>query len=304
MKTTFYKFSVLLVTIVLSTVLVVYFSYRFIKSEIDNYALYEDFSRASIIMLLSFNKELDIQYSTIRDVQKMTTDYKVTEGDLIKDFAEYDIIPILSYIKGSADNQYLIESFQEFSEFITNFNLSIMPNREMIFLHFDDGEKRYRKDADTYIYEIQKDVISKDAFQKAYQDFMYQAGSKNIEEHVVKLLLKNDKVRFEYNYEKLKKQIEKNYLDFYNDFEKEILLSISQDLKEFAAYLKKNYMSKENETNGNTLLETETLNLEFKVYRNDREYTGISKYYLYNYIVDLDDVWSQLSKLGYPKLYM
>ncbi len=63
-------------------------------------------------------------------------------------------------------------------------------------------------------------------------------------------------------------------------------------------------MSKENETNGNALLETETLNLEFKVYRNDREYTGISKYYLYNYIVDLDDVWSQLSKLGYPKLYM
>ena len=260
-------------------------SYRFIKSEIDNYALYEDFSRASIIMLLSFNKELDIQYSTIRDVQKMTTDYKVTEGDLIKDFAEYDIIPILSYIKGSADNQYLIESFQEFSEFITNF-------------------KRYRKDADTYIYEIQKDVISKDAFQKAYQDFMYPAGSKNIEEHVVKLLLKNDKVRFEYNYEKLKMQIEKNYSDFYNDFEKEILLSISQDLKEFEAYLKKNYMSKENETNGNALLETETLNLEFKVYRNDREYTGISKYYLYNYIVDLDDVWSQLSKLGYPKLYM
>ncbi len=304
MKTTFYKFSVLLVTIVLSTALVVYFSYRFIKSEIDNYALYEDFSRASIIMLLSFNKELDIQYSTIRDVQKMTTDYKVTEGDLIKDFAEYDIIPILSYIKGSADNQYLIESFQEFSEFITNFNLSIMPNREMIFLYFNDGEKRYRKDADTYIYEIQKDVISKDAFQKAYQDFMCQAGSKNIEEHVVKLLLKNDKVRFEYNYEKLKMQIEKNYSDFYNDFEKEILLSISQDLKEFEAYLKKNYMSKENETNGNALLETETLNLEFKVYRNDREYTGISKYYLYNYIVDLDDVWSQLSKLGYPKLYM
>ena len=50
-------------------------------------------------------------------------------------------------------------------------------------------------------------------------------------------------------------------------------------------------------------IDTEPIELTFNLTVADRNYSPVSKYYKYSYKLDINDVWKQLEKKGYPKIY-
>ena len=97
------------------------------------------------------------------------------------------------------------------------------------------------------------------------------------------------------------------YKIFYYGNEKEILEVITEDLENFIKYIYTYYIYLDTSNNDNLVLlkeiATEPIELEFNLTVADRIYNSVSKYYKYSYKLDINDVWEQLEKKGYPKIY-
>lgn len=284
-----------------------FFLYDYIKKEKDNYKLYNDFTRANQVMTLSFNKNFLLQFDTIRSIQSSNFDIKISPGGLIYDFANYKIVPILNFMNRKVEDEYLKEAFLIFSEFIANFNTAKMGDRENILVKQSNGDY-FKKEDNIYKYVVKKEVISKNEFNKLYDNYLQSIGISDTINNFVKNLIEVDSINSKYNYNQLLKIINNNYVEFYSNYESEIISIIAKDLIEFCNYLNEDYL--EIDQSGEVPpkiiknIDTETIILNYNFTLLDRVFVPYSKYYLYSYQLDLENVWLQLELLGYPKLYM
>ncbi len=300
------KDTLLIITfIVLITIIILYFIINYVKKEIDNYKLYSDATMGNTTIMLSYNKSFDIQYSLLVDKLALTKSKKYTKGELIYDFAKYQIIPILNYLYSSEEDQKLFDSFSLISEFLEDFNVATYKNRQEILVPQID-KKNYYYENGIYTYEVRKKVIGKKLFNNMYFDYI---KSNNVSNYFINKLFK--KLNNNYSIKELENEINKNYANFYNKNKDIIIEIISDDLKNFCEYLNKKYLRIPKDEYGNRTglpeiineLDTIEITLEYKFKKLDRIYSSISKYYRYNYLLDLDYLFSQLRDYDLPILY-
>ena len=70
--------------------------------------------RASYSIFSSYYN--DLKYDSIRAAEASLKGKKTTKGELIKNFADYKIIPILNYLNETSENEDLITAFDEFAK--------------------------------------------------------------------------------------------------------------------------------------------------------------------------------------------
>lgn len=283
-----------------------FFLKNYIMNEIEQYRLYNDYTRASRVMTLSFNKNFDIQFNNIRFIQSSNFDEKISKGELIYDFANYNIIPILSYMKEPSENDTLVTSFSSLTDFIAYFNVATIRDREKIFKVQKNGHY-YIYENNKYIYKVEKKVISKETFNNLYNEYLSSINQSSVLDNFINRLFNVTDINRKYSYKVLTNEIKNNYLDFYNENSEIILNVIGKDIENFVDYL--NTMIEVDKIGNNPPVlkrefNTETINLKFTFSKLDRIYNRVSKYYKYSYQLDISDVWKQLKDLGYPKLYM
>lgn len=288
--------------------LLAYFVKDYIKNEIKQYELYNDFTRANIVMTLSFNKDHVLQFDAIRYVQLFNDDKKLSKGDLIYDFSNYSILPILDYQKKVSENEELILSFSDFLDFLADYNMATINDRENILVRQENGKYyNYDKKTEIYTYYIKKNIIDKNTFNKIYVEYLKTKKYNDIQSYFINEIYCNDIIKNKYTYRELKNIIINKYDEFYKKNEDIIVNIIAQDIKSFSEYLYNNYIFIDENNGGNIYLKqeisTSNLELSFKFKKGDRIYNSASKYYTNIYELDINDVWNQLSEKGYPKLY-
>lgn len=295
-----------IILILLFVLLAMVFLKEYIDKEMKQYEGYGDFSRADIVMTLSYNKSSVIQYHAIRYVQSFTTGDKISKGDMVYDFASYDFIPILNYLNESSENKQLIDSFSGIMEFMLDYNSATIGIAEDVLVKQENG-KYYTHKKDIYTYETKKEVISKKAFIKMYKEYLETTNYKDVEENFINQLLKNREISSKYTYSEIKKYIYTDYNKFYKENENLIITTISKDLEKFVDFLYTDYIFIDEDGNDKRYLlkdiDTEILEVSFKFTESDRIHNRASKYYTHLYILDIDDVWKQLKEKGYPILY-
>jgi len=281
-----------------------YFGIEYLNKEKDMYMSYADFSMASKVMLLN-NKDFNLLYSTIRENEVSSKEEKTKKSNLIYNYAKWGGVPILKYLEQPVDNEELESAFTEFLEFYANFDNANIKRNDEIFIKNDDGNN-YLKENDYYIYKVKKKVISKSFLETSYQEYLLKRQKESsVENYFIKQLLNYDTVSSKYNASSLKKEIENNYQDFFSIYKDTIVKIITNNLKQYCNYLSKYYNI--NASTGEVKMvkdiDYDVLELTYKVYKLDRIYTNVSKYYKYSYIVDLDDLWEELDNKGYPYVY-
>lgn len=297
----------IVIIIIFFVILASFFVINYINREFEEYKSYADFTMASDVMLLSFNKNFDLQYPLIRRIQSSNFEKKETEGSLIYDFAQYDMIPILNYLESDECNQNLITAFTDFTDFLANYNSAIYNRRENM-LDKMDGDNYYKLENDTYTYKVKKKVIKKDFFKKIYKDYLKSIGEDSTKSNFINKLYENKDISDFYSYTELKDNIDNNYDKFYIKNKEQIINVIANDLESFCKYLNKEVIYvpgdsapslKIDEKN----IETEVIEIYYKFTKLDRIYSSASKYYKYSYQLDIQSVWDQVKELGYPKIY-
>lgn len=295
-----------IILIILFVLLLLFFIKEYIDNEKQQYTNFNDMTRGDIVMSLSYNKDNVVYYDYLRYVQMFTNDKKISKGDLIYDFATYEFVPILNYLNKKNENEELVNSFSEIMEFLVDFNSATIGFAEDIFVVQPDG-KYYTYEDGIYTYNVSKEVVSKNAFIKMYNEYLETINCKSDEKNFINQLLKIDKINSKYTYSQLTEIISNDYNKFYKDNENEIIKVISNDLSMFAKFLYTDYIFIDRDNNDKRYLlkdvETDLLEVSFDFTEGDRIYERTSKYFTHNYILDINDVWEQLKEKGYPKLY-
>jgi len=295
--------SKLLLFLAIILIIAVY-SLNIYNTEKKSYESYADYSRADIIMTLTFNKEF--QFYSTRRVQSFNNDKKLSEGDLIYDYAQYKFMPMLSYLNNPSEDKDLITSFQKFLNFHSDYYLLMLGQREKIFERQKNGKYFIQKN-DIYTYFVKMDVIGKKGLNSVYNEYLKNLGYNNVEDKFINDLYLKESIKNKYNNNELINNVKNNYKVFYYGNEKEILEVITKDLDDFIKYIYTYYIYLDTSNNDNLVLlkeiETEPIELTFNLTIADRHYSPVSKYYKYSYKLDINDVWEQLEKKGYPKIY-
>ena len=202
----------------LTIILMIYvYSLNIYNSEKKSYESYADFSRADIIMTLTFNKEF--QFYTTRYVQSFNEDKKITEGELIYDYAQYDFLPMLSFLQSPSENKNLILSFQKFLNFHSDYYVLTLGQREKIFVRQENG-KYFKRNNDIYTYYVKMNVIGKKGINSIYNEYLRSIGYDNVEDKFINDLYLKESIKNKYDYNKLVNNIRNNYKIFYYGNEK------------------------------------------------------------------------------------
>ena len=101
-------------------------------------------------------------------------------------------------------------------------------------------------------------------------------------------------------------KINKDYLEFYQEYEELVLDGIGKDIGDFVDYLSYIVVVDPERKIPPVLtkkLQTKTLRLDFEFTRLDRIYVPYSKYYKYSYQLNLNSIWEQLKQQEFPMLY-
>lgn len=296
-------------SIILITLFIIvsgYFVLEYIKIEHNEYKKYNDLTRADIVMSLSYNKDKVNQFYAIRQVQSMNSDDKLSKGDIVYDFSKYNLVPVLNYLEKKSEDVLLIESFERVMDFLADYNSATIFMAEKIFVEQKNGEFYILKN-DIYTYKIEKDVISREGFNKIYYEYLEKLGEKDIIEHFIKILNENNILKSIYSYNDIRMNVKTNYKNFYINNENEIIKVISEDLNNFVDFLYTDYIFIDKENNDKRILlkpiPTEKMSLNFNFKKGDRIYLSSTKYFSHMFILDINDVWQQLAEKGYPKIY-
>ncbi len=275
--------------------------YSYEKKEYESYT---DYTRADIVMTLTFNKEF--QFYTTRYVQSFNNDKKISEGELIYDYAQYNFLPILNYLHKPSEDEELINSFSNFLSFYSDYYVLTLKLRENIFSRQENGKYFTRKDG-IYTYYVKMNVIGKAGLNSVYTEYLKCHGYQSIEDKFLNDLYLEESIKTKYSYNELQSIIRNNFDMLYYGSEKEIIKVITSDINSFLKYIYTYYIELNTEDNSKLVLlkeiETEPLELTFNLRKKDRIYKSASKYYKYSYILDINDVWDQLKEKGYPKIY-
>ncbi len=298
------KLIIVLITSILTILLACFFTKDYLGSENKEYDLYNDYSMSMVVRMLTYYKNFDNQYASIRKVLSTSKGYKITKGDLIYDFSNYHIVPILDYMIEVSEKPKLIESFSSFMQFIDYFNVINYKLSEEVFVRQQNG-KYFIKDNDAYIYKVSKKIINRETFNKLYVDYLktqgYTDNKKYFYDKVFSMLTKD------YSYKEMVDSINKSYDSFYKKNEDIIIDIIAETLEDFSHYLIDTYMEIDIDKNiflFKKNIDTEVLNIDYKLIKAERIFNPVSKYYTNRYQLDLDNLWMQTKKGNYPKLYM
>jgi len=294
-----------LVFVILCIIIISFYAYNYILEEKEQYRGYNDYYRANFVMTLTYNKNL--QFYTTRQIQALNFDKKIDEGELIYDYSQYDLLPMLKFLNEAPKNEILITNFTNFLKFWSDYNYLTIGLSENIFVKQSNG-KYYKKIDDIYRYYVELPVFSKKGLNNVYNEYLKTNGYTNVKEKFLKDLYKNPIISKEYTYNEFIDEISTNYNNFYLRNEEEILDIIGKDLGSFNKFLYTYYIYFD-ENNYNTKLEllktidTEIIQLTFDFKKYERIYSSIDRHYTHSYVLDINDVWEQLEKKGYPKIY-
>lgn len=243
----------------------------------------KDFERASNIMTLSYNKELNLFYETLEKV----TDQKITKEELIYDFAKSGMIPVLSFVEKETDNKDIEDAFQNLGLLLSDYNYIKINDRENIFVKQANGNY-YNNDKDLYIYYTIKEVITKKGFEKLYNEYLKSIKYSNTLDNLTDKL--SEYVDKKYTKKKIKNNLTNHNIDFYNEYEDTIIKIIANDLNDFCTYVKENYFYEDGKLVKSLKknIDSEKINITFKM-KND--------------VLDTENLFKQIEKLNYPKIY-
>ena len=289
-----------LIIIVIVILIGTYFGIKFIQNEFQKMDTDNDFTRGNVVLILGYNQNINLIYDVISNMQVTTKDERIMKKDLIYDYKEKEMIPILQFLKEKNEDDVLVEAFQNLTSFYEDINSVLLNDREDIIVK-QSNDKYYTIQNNVYYYEINKPYITKEEMNDLYNKYI----NTNINDYFINILYKNSKIRELYNYEKLSYLVNNEYDDFYQENEEEIINVISNDLNKFTDYLKETFLKESTDENGNTLLtykklpDVEYLKLSFK-------FKKLEKTYGHNYIyqLDLNDLIKQINAKKLPLLYI
>ena len=289
-----------LIIIVIVILIGTYFGIKFIQNEFQKMDTDNDFTRGNVVLILGYNQNINLIYDVISNMQVTTKDERIMKKDLIYDYKEKEMIPILQFLKEKNEDDVLVEAFQNLTSFYEDINSVLLNDREDIIVK-QSNDKYYTIQNNVYYYKINKPYITKEEMNDLYNKYI----NTNINDYFINILYKNSKIRELYNYEKLSYLVNNEYDDFYQENEEEIINVISNDLNKFTDYLKETFLKESTDENGNTLLtykklpDVEYLKLSFK-------FKKLEKTYVHNYIyqLDLNDLIKQINAKKLPLLYI
>jgi len=198
--------SKLLLFLAIILIIAVY-SLNIYNTEKKSYESYADYSRADIIMTLTFNKEF--QFYSTRRVQSFNNDKKLSEGDLIYDYAQYKFMPMLSYLNNPSEDKDLITSFQKFLNFHSDYYLLMLGQREKIFERQKNGKYFIQKN-DIYTYFVKMDVIGKKGLNSVYNEYLKNLGYNNVEDKFINDLYLKESIKNKYNNNEIINNVKNN----------------------------------------------------------------------------------------------
>ena len=289
-----------IILIVIVILIGTYFGIKFIQNEFQKMDTDNDFTRGNVVLILGYNQNINLIYDVISNMQVTTKDERIMKKDLIYDYKEKEMIPILQFLKEKNEDDVLVEAFQNLTSFYEDINSVLLNDREDIIVK-QSNDKYYTIQNNVYYYEINKPYITKEEMNDLYNKYI----NTNINDYFINILYKNSKIRELYNYEKLSYLVNNEYDDFYQENEEEIINVISNDLNKFTDYLKETFLKESTDENGNILLtykklpNVEYLKLSFK-------FKKLEKTYGHNYIyqLDLNDLIKQINAKKLPLLYI
>ncbi len=293
---------IIIILLLISLALLLFLGYRYIKQEEKMVSSYDDFTRASLALSLTYEKSLDYLMSYIRLVESSLPGEKTEKNDLIYDFAKYDFIPSLSLLSDEIeDSDILYEAFNDFSKIISYFNNTSYRLRENMLVR--QGKYYYTEKNGVYKYIIKKKVITKKGFNDCYKDYLDTLGYKDMEDSIAQKIQKDSKLINVYNLLKTKNA------NFLRENQEIIIRAVSEDLKDFTDFILTNYIlaDPDVQVSGPELIkpfDTEEITLIYNFTYLDRIYNSASKYYKNAYQLDINYVWEQVQEQGYPKIYM
>ena len=289
-----------IILIVIVILIGTYFGIKFIQNEFQKMDTDNDFTRGNVVLILGYNQNINLIYDVISNMQVTTKDERIMKKDLIYDYKEKEMIPILQFLKEKNEDDVLVEAFQNLTSFYEDINSMLLNDREDIIVK-QSNNKYYTIQNNVYYYEINKPYITKEEMNDLYNRYI----NTNINDYFINILYKNSKIKELYNYEKLSYLVNNEYDQFYQENEEEIINVISNDLNKFTDYLKETFLKESTDENGNTLLtykklpDVEYLKLSFK-------FKKLEKTYGHNYIyqLDLNDLIKQINAKKLPLLYI
>ena len=289
-----------IILIVIVILIGTYFGIKFIQNEFQKMDTDNDFTRGNVVLILGYNQNINLIYDVISNMQVTTKDERIMKKDLIYDYKEKEMIPILQFLKEKNEDDVLVEAFQNLTSFYEDINSMLLNDREDIIVK-QSNNKYYTIQNNVYYYEINKPYITKEEMNDLYNRYI----NTNINDYFINILYKNSKIKELYNYEKLSYLVNNEYDQFYQENEEEIINVISNDLNKFTDYLKETFLKESTDENGNTLLtykklpDVEYLKLSFKFKKLEKTYGNN-----YIYQLDLNDLIKQINAKKLPLLYI
>lgn len=305
------NFKILLIIIPMFLLILGYIVYNVYINEKEQYRFRNDFERASVAMLLSYNKEFDLFYPTLRKAQSKTIERKSSESELIYDFAQSDMIPILDFLLKENDSQELIDAFSQVGNLISDFFGVTIGLRENIFIRQSNGHY-YTENNGVYTYHTHKNVITRKGFKNMYSEYLKSIKQASTSDNFANRLRQISKISKHYSLKEIKYLINHNYKEFYADYEEEIAKVIADDINDFYEFAAWEYFYIEDpERPGKRKLvdklkkpiDSEEIFINFHFTKFERYYSSISKYDNYDYLLDIEDLFKQIEALNYPKIY-
>jgi len=298
-----------LVIIVISAIVLKNYS----NAEKKQIALYNDFNRAMIIYSISFFKSPEEYFQNIRHQQRYTIGNQVTRMSLIYNMKEYDFIDILNYLPENVEIPELNIGLDNFAQFLNHMNMFLNPEGpESCFERNDNGKKEVIKQNGRYIYKFTKEIVSKDTFKQLFSEYI-NSRRLNSTSYFYDLLWRDSLIKAYYGnnrlgYNRMKNDIKNNYENFYFRFENIVSNIISNVFNEFTQYLLDGLQISSGtrlvtKTNYSIKLKTETLTLNFELFKVQPLYNDITRHSTVLYGLDLNSIKEQMKALELPFIF-
>lgn len=302
-KRKFKIFTICLLIIVL-TFIIIWQLFNYLSYVKSQKYLYNEYNRTSIVLSLTYYKNLNSFTNSVLYQQRYTNEERITKEKLITDFANYEYIPILNYIKNDNElNSNMILAFSKIMDFIEYYNYipaeSIMKNNSKGFY------------SENNIITVNKKVITKECFNKLFLEFI---NYKDLDTILLEKLYNIDKINKNYSLNTLKDMFNNDYVNFYNKFSVNIKDIVSNILSEFGYYLNSKCSIEPKEKNGeddvgykyviNLNLDYVNIALPYEFSVVQKIYNDNSKYSNELYSVNLEKIWNILKNNDMPIIYM
>lgn len=307
MKKRKFKILTICLLIIVLTFIIIWQLFNYLSYVKSQKYLYNEYNRTSIVLSLTYYKNLNSFTNSVLYQQRYTNEERITKEKLITDFANYEYIPILNYIKNDNElNSNMILAFSkimDFIEFVNYYNYipaeSIMKNNSKGFY------------SENNIITVNKKVITKECFNKLFLEFI---NYKDLDTILLEKLYNIDKINKNYSLNTLKDMFNNDYVNFYNKFSVNIKDIVSNILSEFGYYLNSKCSIEPKEKNSeddvgykyviNLNLDYVNITLPYEFSVVQKIYNDNSKYSNELYSVNLEKIWNILKNNDMPIIYM